>query len=907
MGSFLSPKLLIALLLTAWAGHLAAAEPVIEKPAAKVDYVSQVKPIFTKRCVSCHGHLKQESGLRVDAARLLLKGGERGPAVVAGDAAKSVLLDAINGKNDLQMPPEGEPLTSAEIELITKWVNEGADAPAEEKVIEDPRKHWSFQKPVRPTIPVPKNAEWVHNPIDAFIAAGHDARGLTPVGAASKNLLLRRVSLNLTGLPPSPEELHAFLADESPDAYAKVVDRLLESPQYGERWARHWMDVWRYSDWYGYQAELRNSARHIWRWRDWIIESLNDDKPYDRMILEMLAADEMSPEDPSALRATGYLARSYYKFNRNVWLDNAIEHTSKAFLGVTMNCARCHDHMYDPITQKEYYEFRAIFEPYEVRTDAVPGEQNIEKDGLSRVYDAKPEEKTFLFIRGDEKSPEKEHPLAPGLPALFSAEFELQPVSLPAAARYPGLKPHVQNEMIAAAKTEIAKRLETVEKLRTSLPTGGADTTKSPAAAELAVAEKQLAAAESNLKSLEARIAADRAKYATPSAANAAALAEAAVQAQRAAELLAAEAEDAAAEFKLAQAKSTFKENDATSKAAVAAAEKGRKEAAEKLEKAKTATADLKTYAMLSPEYPATSTGRRTALAKFIIDRSNPLTARVAVNHIWLRHFGQPLVPTVFDFGLNGKTPSHPELLDWLAVELMDNGWSMKHIHRLIVLSNAYRMESATSEASPNVAADPDNIYLWRMNSRRAESEVVRDSVLAVSGQLDRTRGGPELDSDLGQSTFRRSIYYRHAPEKFMTFLRLFDSANTTECYQRRPTVVPQQALAMVNSPLSVEQARRIAATISEQVGREPTDENNDKFVLVLFERLLCRSPSEAELSTCREFLSAQGARLADPSKLTKFTTGDETKLKGAADPNQRARENLAHVLLNHHEFVTIR
>ncbi|MGE3317247.1 MAG: DUF1549 and DUF1553 domain-containing protein, partial [Planctomycetaceae bacterium] len=702
-------------------------------------------------------------------------------------------------------------------------------------------------------------------------------------------------------------ELRAFVADESPDAYAKVVDRLLESPQYGERWARHWMDVWRYSDWYGYQAELRNSARHMWRWRDWIIESLNDDKPYDRMVLEMLAADEIAPEDPQTLRATGYLARSYYKFNRNVWLDTAIEHTSKAFLGVTINCARCHDHMYDPISQKEYYQFRAIFEPYEVRTDAVAGEPNVEKDGLSRVFDAKLDEKTFLFVRGDEKSPEKEHPLSPAIPAIFTDKFDLQPVSLPAPARYPGLQPHIQNQLTAAARDAIAKEQAAVEKLRKMLPTGGAATTTSPQAAELLVAEKRLAAAESNLKSLEARIAADRAKYAAPPPADAPALAETAVKAQRAAELLAAEAENAGAEFQLAQAKSALKENDAKSKEAVAAAEKSLKKAAEKLDNAKKSAGELKTYAMLSPEYPATSTGRRSALARFIIDRNNPLTARVAVNHMWLRHFGSPLVPSVFDFGLNGKAPTHPELLDWLAVELMERGWSMKHIHRLIVLSNTYQMESSVPDNSPNLASDPDNIYLWRMNSRRAESEAVRDSVLAVSGKLDLTRGGPELDSEKGLSTFRRSIYYRHAPEKFMTFLKLFDSANTTECYQRRPTVVPQQALAMVNSPLAIEQARQLASLVSDQVGRDGSDENNEKYVAALFERLLCRAPSDAEKSTCREFLSEQSSRLADAAKLTKFTAGVETKLKGAADPKQRARENLAHVLLNHHEFVTIR
>jgi mono/diheme cytochrome c family protein len=443
MGRFLIAGLMAATSVLA-AAVAQAAEPAPSKnpaaekavadkgPAAAVDYFTKIKPIFARRCVACHGHLKQESGLRVDAARFLLKGGERGPAIVGGDLEKSVLLAAVSGKADFQMPPEGEPLAEAEVALIRQWITEGAKGPTDEKVLEDPRKHWSFVKPVRPAVPPSKNAAWVRNPIDAFIAAGHDAHGLKPQGPAPRNILLRRVFLDLTGLPPKPEELRAFLADDSPEAYAKVVDRLLDSPQYGERWARHWMDVWRYSDWYGYQQELRNSAKHIWRWRDWIVESLNENKPYDRMVLEMLAADEIAPEDPRALRATGYLARSYYKFNRNVWLDTAIEHTSKAFLGVTMNCARCHDHKYDPVTQQEYYQFRAIFEPYNVRTDAVPGQANVELDGVARVFDAKLDEKTFLFVRGDDKSPDKDHALEAALPALFTkGPLDAKPISLP--------------------------------------------------------------------------------------------------------------------------------------------------------------------------------------------------------------------------------------------------------------------------------------------------------------------------------------------------------------------------------------------------------------------------------------------------------------------------------------------
>jgi hypothetical protein len=255
---------------------------------------------------------------------------------------------------------------------------------------------WKPFEPVRrPPVPTPRDPAWARNPIDAFLAVEHEKQNLTPRPEAPRAVLLRRVYLDLTGLPPTREELHAFLADTSPDAYEKVVARLLDSPHYGERWGRHWMDVWRYSDWAGYGAEVRESQPHIWRWRDWIIESLNADKGYDRMVQEMLAGDELAPADPDTLRATGFLVRHWYVFNRNTWLDNVVEHTAKAFLGVTLNCARCHDHFYDAIRQEEYYQVRAFFEPYAVRTDRLPGQPDRTRAGLVRAYDAFPEPKRF--------------------------------------------------------------------------------------------------------------------------------------------------------------------------------------------------------------------------------------------------------------------------------------------------------------------------------------------------------------------------------------------------------------------------------------------------------------------------------------------------------------------------------
>ena len=329
-----------------------------------VDYLRQIKPILAARWFACHGALKQESGLRLDTGALIRKGGDSGSVVVAGNAKNSSLLQRVSATDESErMPTLGKPLTPEQIDLIKRWIEQGATSPADEQPEEDPQKHWAFQKPVRPAVPKINNSAWVDNPVDAFIAAEHERRNLKPNSPAAKHVLLRRLSLDLIGLPPTRKEYHAFLADDSPKAYEKLVNRLLNSPQYGERWGRHWMDVWRYSDWYGRRTvnDVRNSYPHIWRWRDWIINSLNEDKGYDRMIMEMLAADEIAPEDDDVIVATGFIVRNWFSLNYDQWMKDLVEHTGKAFLGIRMNCAHCHDHKYDPISQKEYFRFLAIF------------------------------------------------------------------------------------------------------------------------------------------------------------------------------------------------------------------------------------------------------------------------------------------------------------------------------------------------------------------------------------------------------------------------------------------------------------------------------------------------------------------------------------------------------------------
>jgi hypothetical protein len=783
---------------------------------------------------------------------------------------------------------------------------------------------WRPFKPVRrPPVPVVKRTDWQRNPIDAFIAAEHERHGLEPRPEALKPILLRRVYLDLIGLPPTPAELHAFLDDSSSDAYEKVVDRLLASPHYGERWGRHWMDVWRYADWAGYGAEVRDSQPHIWHWRDWIIESLNADKGYDRMVQEMIAADELAPGDTDAVRATGFLVRNWYKFNRNVWLERTVEHTGKAFLGVTLNCARCHDHFFDPFTQKEYYAFRALFEPYQIRTDRIRGVSDTGQDGIPRVYDAQATAPTYLFTRGDERHPDKSRVIPPAVPAVLLGELDIKPVKLPKSETNPDRRAFVLEDALSAAKAARESARIAAVKARRNAIAGIASfgfasplllAARAPAAhgalerLYLAEMDEQIACARQaalvavlSVEQIEEKGDKESAEWKQAAMQTArlqreTALLEARHQ-ERVARLqrfFASEKTKAAANKKLADAQKLLAKIEGKAKQPIT-------------------TAYVKRNV---PTYPATSTGRRLALARWITNRRNPLAARVAMNHIWLRHFGKGIVPTEFDFGRNGQPPTHPALLDWLAAEFMApspqpsppqggegrvRGWSMKQMHRLIVTSRTYRMDSQSSPA--NVARDQDNRFLWRMNVRRMEGEVVRDSVLYVAGQLDPTMGGPDIDHHLGLTSRRRSLYFRHAAEKQMEFLALFDAAGVNECYRRSESIVPQQALALANSPLAQAQSRLLARSLSARIGTADAE----AFVRAGFEQVLSRLPTTQESALCVQFLREQTALLTESKTRTASTGALASPVPPSADPGERARENLIHVLMNHNDFVTIR
>jgi len=858
------------------AGILAA---VVLAPAADL-YRDRVQGILARNCLGCHSAGARQGGLDLSTREGLLRGSDHGPVVVPGNPEASQLYKLAAHIAQPAMPLKGRKLADSDISALGDWIRAGA--PFEEATIVEgvdlakAGEHWAFRKPVRPAVTSPGN------PVDHFIQQARERRGLARAPEADPRTLLRRLYVDLTGVPPTTAEMAAYLGNRSPRAYEQKVEELLASPRYGERWGRHWLDVWRYSDWYGRRQskEVRFSQPHVWRWRDWTIESLNANKPYNRMIVEMLAGDEVAPGDPSTVRATGYLVRSWYKFNRNVWLNDTVEYTAASFLGLTLKCARCHTHKYDPIPHSDYYRFRAFFEPHDIRIDRVEGQADTFKDGVARVYDADGAKPTYRFFRGNENTPDTSVALQPAPPSLFGrGALAITPVKLPLAAYFPDSRPFTAAALIVQARDEIANIEREMVKLRDAEKAAATDAAKlKKARIDLAAAEKRLGAAQASIPAIEKRARADAATLMTPPDPNAEQLAEAARAAERKANVLRAEASLMLGQFDFDQAQGDEKKLAAATR---------------RLEAAVAALNEPKEgYTPLGQKYPPSSTGRRLALAQWIASQDNPLTARVAVNHMWMRHFGRPLVSTVFNFGRSGKPASHPELLDWLAVEFMESGWDMKALHRRMVTSQTYRM---TSAGQPH-PSDPDNVYYTRMNSRRMEAEAVRDSLLAVAGKLDPTMGGPEIDREKGHEVHRRSIYFLHAPEYQMDMLEAFDAASPVECFQRNESIVPQQALALANGRLGLALARTLAAELPAS-----------GFIAAAFERVLGRPPSAAEQTASEEFLRDQTTLHRDPAGLEVYKTGQEPAVKPATDPSARARENLVHVLFNHNEFVTVR
>ena len=711
-------------------------------PAGQVDFAREVQPILAKRCYKCHGSGEAEGGLRLhtrEAAVADLDSGE--VAVVPGKARASAMVHRISAEDENdRMPPEGKPLSDEEIAVIRRWIDQGAQW----------GKHWAFTKVQRPAEPKVSDAKWVSNPIDTFVFSGLDNANLKPAPPAGKVELLRRAYYDVIGLPPTPEEVDAFLADESPDAFEKVVDRLLDSPHYGEKWARHWLDLVRYAETNGYERD--NPKDNVWKYRDYIIQALNDDKPYDDFVIDQLAGDEREQATAESITATGFYRlglwddepvdreQAYYD-----GLDDVVVTSTQAFLGLTVGCARCHDHKLDPIPQTDYYRMMAFF-------------HNLQHGNTMRNVATEEEKK---------KHAERV--------AQHGAELE------------------ALRKQIAAVEDRIHETFSNPEK---------------EDAKDKVVRERMIAQRRGKVLSKD-----DLRDYL--------ALKQ---QEQRMARTVLAPLDKAlAAQEKGDRGPETFV--------------LGRGSAHAKGEKVEPGFPEIISdgNAEVPEQGRNGSSLRRMTLAKWIVSPENPMTARVMVNRIWQFHFGRGLVRTSSDFGYQGTPPTHPELLDWLASEFIARDWSMKSMHKLMMMSSTYQMSTQPNEAA--LAKDPTNDLLWRFDMRRLTAEEIRDSILVAGGTFNPKMFGPNIFPPLPQEILatasrpgngwgksspeesaRRSIYIRIKRSLRHPMLVGFDAPDTdSSCAVRVSTTVPTQALSMINSKFMNEQAGILAKRLQRE------------------------------------------------------------------------------------------
>ena len=729
--------------------------------AAASDFARDIQPLLARRCYACHGPETQEAGLRLDdpaAATAELDSGMR--AIVPGDAAGSELLVRISsGDPDVRMPPEGPRLEAEEIAALEQWIVAGGQWEA----------HWAFRPLERPQPPATPGKPSA-NPVDAFIDAGLAARGLARSGEADKATLLRRASYSVTGLPPSEQEMHDFLADDSATAWETVVDRLLASPHYGEHWARHWLDLVRYAETNSFERD--GVKPHAWRYRDYVIRALNDDKPYDRFVIEQLAGDELAEPTADSLVATGYYRLGLWDDEpadklqaRYDELDDLVSTTGQVFLGLTINCARCHDHKIDPISQRDYYAMLAFF-------------NNVTPMGGRQMN-----------------------------PAFIERPLPIEG-STPAAARH---AVEERNRRLAEAKAAIAainKRIE--EHGEQALDD---------------LARRDLAGWKKTVADLEAATARQ------PKA------------------LVVSEYGSTPPEtFVLARGNPH----------------------ADKLPEGRVEPAFPEVLEPPDPQIAAPSdgrsTGRRLALARWIASPENPLTARVVANRVWQHHFGRGIVRSPNNFGLMGDPPTHPELLDWLATELIAGGWRLKPLHKTILMSRAYRASSRA--VAESLAADPLNDACWRFDMRRLAAEELRDSIHVASGAFNPKMFGPGVYPELPAAVLatqsrpgdgwgssppaeqaRRSIYI-HVKRSLLTpILTSFDLADTdTACPVRFVTTQPTQALGMINGGFLHRQARVFANRVRREVGGPDADQT-EAMVRRAIELALVRPASDTEVS----------------------------------------------------------
>ena len=794
-------------------------------PAARADLATEAYTILEKNCHACHGAAVQMSKLDLRTREKTLVGGERGPAVEPANLGRSWLWRFVTHAQKPEMPP-GSKLADEDIETLRKWIVAGAPFPEiavtdeeaarlealkkleERPITKEERAWWAFRQPVRSEPPVK-----TENPIDGFLLAKLREKGLEPNEQADKRTLVRRVYLDMVGLPPTPEEVQAFLSDDSPKAWENLVERLLASPHYGERWGRHWLDLVHYADSGGYERDFDWPT--MWRYRDYVIQAFNEDKPYDRFILEQIAGDEIDPGNPEAHIATGYLRMvldNNIKDERTRMdeLDDNVSTTTLTFLGMTVGCARCHNHKFDPIPQKDYYQMQAVF--FSTK----------EED-----YPLVPAEEVARYEAAVEAIAAKIKPLKAKI-----AELE---------------KPHrdqLFEEKLDALPPYYRKAWETEEGDRSE-------------GQRLNARQVKALYGQIKLEEVLARMTDDEKK-------------------QR-----------EGLEREIAILDDQRPERYATARTVT-------EESAEPLpsyflhrgdpgSKGSRMGAGVLTVAAWEPvkfEAPlpkAETSHRRRQFAEWIASEKNPLTARVMVNRIWQHHFGEGIVRTTSNFGKTGQQPSHPELLDWLATEFVRSGWSVKHMHRLMLTSEAYKRSSNDSEQG--LEKDQENRLFWRAPRQRLEAEILRDSILRVAGTLDLSIGGeavrPYINPDLIQSstgrrwdgsdigdpeTWRRSVYVFQKRSIRYPMFEAFDQPDMVgHCSARTESTVAPQALLLMNNAAIFRQAKFFAQRLALEAGAEPEAQ-----VERAFELALARKPRPEEKARAAAFIRGNPTGLVD-------------------------------------------
>ena len=830
--------------------------PAGANASAKLTFEKDIAPILKTHCFKCHGGEVRKAGLDLRRRFTLIAGGDSGAAILPGKPERSLLIEMID---DGLMPPEDErPLSDEQVAVLRKWIELGAPitgkeelpleaSEAETEVSEADRQFWAFQTPMRSPVPVVKSNNRIRTPIDAFVLAKLEENGLNFNHDVDRRVLLRRLCIDLHGLPPTPVQIDEFLADDQPDAYERLVDRLLSSPRYGERWGRHWLDVAGYADSDGY-LEADRLRPEAWRYRDYVIRSLNNDKPFDRFVLEQIAGDELAdwrraeeltPEMIDNLIATGFMRTAsdptYGNYREPLECHKVMADTmqivSSTFLGLTVQCARCHSHKMEPISQRDYYRMNAVLlASYDPKRWQV---------SLARAIPMATESQVAAFTKNNQVVDKSVAELNKQLNALID-RYRSKYLDEQLAAVPEDVRGEVRLAILADEKKRNEKQKQIIAKF----------------AKDVTVEETKIAARFNEFKSevskLRADIAVETAKKKT-----------------------------------IVQLRGLMDMDDKPAQAHILVRGDFNKIGA-KVDPgipAVLADADIP----FESQAGFKTTGRRHAFANWLIHPRNPLTARVHMNRIWAHHFGRGIVSTVANFGRSGSAPSHPELLDWLATEFIARGWSQKEIHRLMLTSTVYRQTSELTDE--NAANDPENILLSRWQARRCEGEVIRDGMLHVAGKLNlqmygkpvpvnRKADGEVVNADDAAGN-RRSIYLIVRRSQPPTLLNLFDTPRMEiNCPERDRSIVVTQALTLMNSPFT----EQISRALVEQVSRNEVA--IERRVERVFELLLARNPTSGEIESVTSFL-------------------DETAASESAAA-RKAWYHLLQVLLNGNEFVYV-